>query len=108
MGAQLPGSLHCGPALRLPHAGRGVIINAQAVIGAGVTIYHGVTLGQGGPDPYSCPTLADNAYIGAGAIIIGKVRVGDGARVGAGAVVVHDVPDGATAVGVPANVQSRA
>ena len=50
------------------------------------------------------PTLGARAYIGSGARVLGSVRVGKGAKVGANAVVLRDVPDGATAVGIPARV----
>ena len=50
------------------------------------------------------PTIGPGAYIGSGARVLGTVRVGKGARVGANAVVLRDVPDGATAVGVPAHI----
>jgi serine O-acetyltransferase len=50
------------------------------------------------------PTIGPKAYIGTGARVLGSVRIGKGARVGANAVVLRDVPDGATAVGVPARI----
>ena len=62
-----------------------------------------VTLGLIGPD-LTGPTIGPRAQIGSGARVLGKVRVGADARVGANAVVLDDVPDGATAVGVPARV----
>ena len=49
-------------------------------------------------------SIGDGAYIGAGAVVKDKIRIGRGAIVGAGAVVVRDLPDGVTAVGVPARV----
>jgi serine O-acetyltransferase len=48
--------------------------------------------------------LGNDIFVGAGAKIIGTVSIGDGARVGANAVVVHDVPAGATVVGIPARI----
>ncbi|MDQ1205021.1 serine acetyltransferase [Microbacterium sp. SORGH_AS 862] len=105
IGAELPGTVKCGPGLRLPHAGRGVIINANSTIGRDVTIYHRVTLGVSGADPRNVPTILDGAYLGTGASVIGGVTVGADAKVGAGAVVTKDVPDGALAVGVPAHVR---
>ena len=104
-GTELPGPVECGPGLRLPHMGRGVIVNANVRIGAGVTIYHGVTLGVIGDDPTNVPTIGDGAYLGARAAVIGRVHVGEGAVVGAGAVVTRDVPAGATVVGVPATTR---
>lgn len=102
VGAELPPELQCGPGLRLPHCGRGVIVNAYTVIGSGVTLYHRTTLGQAGRDVISTPTIEDGVYIGTGATVVGKIRIGANAKVGAGAVVVKDVPAGSTAVGVPA------
>jgi serine O-acetyltransferase len=52
------------------------------------------------------PTIERYASIGTGAKLIGPVRIGAGARIGANAVVVDDVPAGATAVGVPAQVRA--
>jgi serine O-acetyltransferase len=51
--------------------------------------------------------LGDNVFVGSGAKILGGVRIGSNVRIGANAVVVRDVPDGATAVGVPARVMER-
>ena len=53
------------------------------------------------------PTIGPRAYIGSGARVLGSVRIGEGARVGANAVVLQDVPDGATAVGIPARIVER-
>lgn len=58
----------------------------------------------GHADKGRAPVLGNNVYIGAGARIIGNVRVGNNVRIGANAVVVNDIPDDATAVGVPARV----
>ncbi|MEZ0166641.1 serine O-acetyltransferase [Kineococcus sp. LSe6-4] len=105
IGAELPREIDCGAGLRLPHGGRGVILHPDTRIGAGVTLYHRVTVGVSGPG--RPPVIEDGAYVGAGATIIGPVVVGPGAKIGAGAVVVDDVPGGATAVGVPAVVRRR-
>lgn len=53
------------------------------------------------------PTIGDDVHIGAGAVILGPVRVGDRAMIGANCVVVHDVPDDHVAVGVPAKTHRR-
>lgn len=100
-GAELPWQVECGPGLRLAHGGRGVILNPDVRIGSDATIYPRVTLGVNGAVG-NVPTLGDHVYLGMGATVIGRVILGDKARVGAGAVVTHDVPAGATAVGVPA------
>jgi serine O-acetyltransferase len=48
--------------------------------------------------------LGGNVLVGGGAKVLGAIRIGDNARIGANAVVLRDVPDGATAVGVPARI----
>ncbi|MFD0838370.1 serine O-acetyltransferase [Williamsia serinedens] len=103
-GVDIPRSAEIGPGLRLAHGGRGTVIHPRARIGERVTIYHGVTLGTRGDGTDDAPTIGDGAYIGAGACILGGVTVGRKARIGANAVVLTDIPDCATAVGVPARV----
>lgn len=87
-----------GPRFVLVHS-HGVVINGAVRGGRNVMIEHQVTIGA---ERQKAPQLGDDVFVGAGAKIIGSVRVGSGVRVGANAVVVKDVPDGATAVGVPA------
>ncbi|MBP6599435.1 MAG: serine O-acetyltransferase [Giesbergeria sp.] len=86
--------------------GMGVVIGETAEIGAGCTIYHGVTLG--GTALYKGakrhPTLGKNVIVGAGAQVLGGFTVGDGAKIGSNAVVTKPVPAGATAVGNPARI----
>ena len=83
----------------------GVVIGETTVIGDNCTLYQGVTLGGTGKDHGKRhPTLGNNVMVGAGAKVLGPFRVGDNARVAAGAVVLDEVPDNATAVGVPARV----
>jgi serine O-acetyltransferase len=89
-----------GPGLVLIHS-TGVVINGSVRGGSGIHIEHQVTIGA---ELRISPTIGDNVFIGAGAKIIGNVRVGNGARIGANAVVVEDVPEGRTAVGVPAKL----
>ena len=85
--------------------GMGIVIGETAEIGDDVTLYQGVTLG--GTSLHRVkrhPTLMDGVVVGAGAIILGAVTVGEKARIGAGAVVVRDVPPGATVVGLAGRV----
>ncbi|MGH1399083.1 MAG: serine O-acetyltransferase [Alphaproteobacteria bacterium] len=88
--------------------GTGVVIGQTAVIGDDVTIYHGVTLGGVGRASDKCdkrhPTLEDGAMIGSGAQVLGNITIGKMARVGSNSVVTNDVPDGCTAIGIPARV----
>ncbi len=80
----------------------GVVIGGDAKIGKRVRFYGGNTVGTAKDDGY--PTIADDVWIGAGARILGPIRVGARARIGANAVVLCDVPDDGVAVGVPARV----
>lgn len=102
-GIEIHPSAQIGERLFIDH-GMGVVIGSTAVVGNDVTLYQGVTLGgtslQRGVKRH--PTLGDNVIVGAGAHVLGPITVGDGARVGANAVVLHDVPQGATMVGIPA------
>lgn len=89
-----------GPGFVLIHS-LGVVINGNVRGGSGVKIEHQVTIGA---EKRHSPVLGDGVFIGAGAKVIGPVRVGDGAKIGANAVVLNDIPTGATAVGIPARV----
>ena len=89
-----------GPAFVLVHS-QGVVINAAVRGGHHVLLEHQVTIGA---EKGTSPVLGNNVFVGAGAKILGGVRLGNDVRIGANAVVLEDVPDGATAVGVPARV----
>ena len=89
-----------GPGFVLIHS-QGVVINSNVRGGRQIFIEHQVTIGA---EKNQTPILADNISIGAGAKIIGPVRIGKFSRIGANAVVVHDVPEGATVGGIPAKV----
>jgi serine O-acetyltransferase len=73
-------------------------------MGRNCSIIAAVTLGM--RNKWEFPQIGDDVLIGAGARVLGPVRVGHGARIGANAVVIDDVPEGATAVGIPARVKS--
>ncbi len=93
-----------GRGLFIDH-GSGVVIGETAEIGDNCTIYQGVTLGGTGKDVGKRhPTLGNNVMVGAGAKILGPVHIGDNAKIAAGAVVLKDIPENATAVGIPAKV----
>jgi serine O-acetyltransferase len=103
-GIMLPASVEAGPGLYIGHFG-GTIINGGVKIGKYCQIAHGVTLGtKGAGRGGGVPVIGDFVYIGAGAKILGPVRVGNHAVVGANAVVVKDVPDCAVVGGVPARI----
>jgi serine O-acetyltransferase len=85
--------------------GMGVVIGETAEIGDDCTLYHGVTLGGTSWNKGKRhPTLGNGVVLGAGAKVLGPIKIGDRARVGSNAVVVKDVPPGATAIGIPARI----
>jgi serine O-acetyltransferase len=86
--------------------GIGVVIGETAVVGDGCTIYQGVTLGGTSLERSTKrhPTLESGVIVGAGAKILGGFTVGKDARIGSNAVVVKAVPNGATAIGIPARI----
>ena len=89
--------------------GMGVVIGETAEIGDDCTLYHGVTLGGTSWNKGKRhPTLKNGAVVGAGAKILGPITIGANARIGSNAVVVKDVPDDATAVGIPARILDSA
>lgn len=103
-GADIPLSCTIGGGLLIPHP-NGIVIHPDARIGVNCLILQQVTLGtraEGG-----VPTLEGHVDVGAGAKILGPVRVGAHAVVGANAVVLQDVPANAMAVGVPAIIKRR-
>jgi serine O-acetyltransferase len=99
-GADIPLNTKFGGGLALPHP-NGVVIHPDSVIGINCMIMQQVTLAVG---RNGAPQLGAHVDIGAGAKILGGVRIGTDAQIGANAVVLTDVPDGATAVGVPARI----
>ena len=91
-----------GKGLFIDH-GMGVVIGETAEIGDDVLLYHGVTLGGTGKDKGKRhPTIGNNVIIGAGSKVLGPINIGNNVKIGANSVVLKDVPDGATAVGIPA------
>lgn len=101
-----PGAV-LGSGLFIDHA-TGIVIGETAEVGDDVTIYHGVTLGGTGVDlGKRHPTIGDRVIIGAGAKILGPIKVGDDSRIGANAVVVKEVPTSSVVVGVPGQVVTR-
>ena len=88
--------------------GRGVVIGETTEIGDDVMLYHGVTLGGRSLEHGKRhPTIGDRVTIGAGAKVLGPVRIGNDSAVGANAVVTHDVPPESIATGIPAVVRHR-
>ncbi|HSI38073.1 MAG TPA: serine acetyltransferase [Methylotenera sp.] len=102
IGVSLPKSASIGGGLRIWHFG-GIFIHPDVVIGKNCTLRQGVTIGNrienGG-----VPTIGDNVDFGAYAQVLGDVRIGNDCKIGAMTLVITDVPDGATAVGIPARI----
>lgn len=85
--------------------GMGIVIGETTEIGDNVLMYQGATLGGTGKHKGKRhPTIGNNVVIGAGAKVLGPIKVGEFSRIGAGAVVVKDVPAHSTVVGVPGEV----
>lgn len=106
-GIELPYSATVGRGVIIEHQSA-IVIHGHAVIGDKCVIRQGVTLGNKTESaPYDAPCLEAGVSVGAGAKLLGAIRIGAGARIGANAVVVKDVPPGATAVGIPAKILSR-
>jgi serine O-acetyltransferase len=88
--------------------GMGVVIGETAEIGTNVTLYHGVTLGGTTWNKGKRhPTLEDNVIVGAGAAVLGNIRIGHDSKVGSGSVVNREVPPNSTVVGIPGRIVYR-
>lgn len=100
--------IHCRlpPDVHMPHP-YGIVIHPQAVIGHRVTVMQQVMIGGRDRDENIAPVIGDDVSIGAGARVLGDVRIGNGATIGANAVVTRDIPPGATVVGADRIVPSQ-
>jgi serine acetyltransferase/thymidylate kinase len=97
---RIPSDIH------MPHP-YGVVIQAQAALGRRVTVMQQVTIGSKDPTEATAPIIGDDVYIGAGARVLGDVRIGDRVVIGANAVVTRDVPAGSTVVGANRIIAGR-
>lgn len=100
-GSFIPPQTRIGPGVSFGHK-MGIVFNRGTIIGSRALIRHQVTFGGGHA------VVGDDVRFGAGVKVIGNVRIGHRAKIGANAVVVKDIPDDATAVGIPARVISIA
>ncbi len=88
--------------------GAGIVIGETAEVGDDVLMYQGTSLaGTSLKKGKRHPTIGNNVVIGAGAIVLGAINIGDGARIGAGSVVIHPVPAGVTVVGIPGRAVTK-
>lgn len=105
-GIDIPIGVPIDEGLYIGHFG-GIVVGNGIKIGKNINLSHGVTLGQVNRGKRKgSPTIGNNVYIGVGAKVLGRVRVGDNAAVGANCVVIEDVPDNAVVVGVPGRIVS--
>lgn len=105
-GIDLPCETKLGRRFRIDHFG-GIVISGDAVFGDDCVIRNGVTVGLRHTGQRGAPIIGDRVDIGAGAKILGSIRVGDNVAIGANAVVITDVPANSIAVGVPARILPR-
>ena len=101
-----PGAI-IGKGVFIDH-GMGVVIGETAIVGDYCLLHHGVTLGATGKESgQRHPTLGCHVTVGAGAKILGNIKVGSHARVGAITVVLKDIPPNSTVVGIPGRIISN-
>jgi len=100
---RLPPNAEIGGGLCITHVG-GVVLHHRTVIGRNCDLSHQVTIGTAGLGRTGVPRIGHDVRIGAGAVLIGDIQIGDGARVAANSLVNRDVPPGATVMGVPAKI----
>jgi serine O-acetyltransferase len=106
-GFDISPTTNIGPGLYIGHFG-GVVISPLTVMGANVNISQGVTIGAASRGPrIGAPTLGDRVWVGANAIIVGKVLIGDDALIAPGAYVNFDVPSMAVILGNPGKAVSN-
>ncbi|MEO8313429.1 MAG: serine acetyltransferase [Pseudomonadota bacterium] len=105
-GIELPCEARLGRNFVIDHFG-GIVISGYAVFGDNCRIRNGVVVGLARVDDPCAPVIGNNVDIGAGAKVLGRIRIGNNVSIGANAVVIRDVPDNSIAVGVPAIVKPR-
>ncbi|MNE47006.1 Serine acetyltransferase [compost metagenome] len=85
----------------------GIVISGYAQFGDDCRIRNGVVVGLKNVDEPTAPVIGNNVDIGAGAKVLGNIRIGNNVIIGSNAVVLIDVPDNSLAVGVPATIKVR-
>ncbi len=107
-GVDIHPAARIGRGIMIDHA-HSIVIGETAVVGNNVSMLHSVTLGgTGKEDGDRHPKIGDGVLIGAGAKVLGNIRVGQCSRIAAGSVVLHEVPAKTTVAGVPAKVVGEA
>lgn len=105
-GIELPSEVKLGRRFRIDHFG-GIVISGDAEFGDDCVIRNGVTVGLRHAGQRGSPIVGSRVDIGAGAKVLGPIRIGDDVQIGANAVVLTDVPSNCIAVGVPARIIPR-
>jgi serine O-acetyltransferase len=105
-GIELPCEVTLGRRFVIDHFG-GIVISGDAVLGDDCRIRNGVTIGLRATGQRGSPVIGNRVDIGAGAKLLGSIRIGDDVSIGANAVVLCDVPSNSIAVGVPARIVAR-
>ena len=107
-GVDIHPAARIGRGIMIDHA-HSIVIGETAVVGDNVSMLHSVTLGgTGKEDEDRHPKIGDGVLIGAGAKVLGNIRIGNCSRVGAGSVVLHEVPPCKTVAGIPAKIVGEA
>ena len=105
-GIDLPCEVKLGRRFLIEHFG-GIIISGDAVFGDDCVVRNGVTVGLRRTGERGAPVFGNRVDVGAGAVVLGSIRIGDDVSIGANAVVLSDVPSNSIAVGVPARIRPR-
>jgi serine O-acetyltransferase len=105
-GIELPCEVDVGHNFIIDHFG-GIVISGYAKFGDNCRIRNGVVIGLKNIEELGAPIMGNNVDIGAGAKVLGKIKIGNNVLIGANAVVITDVPDNSIAVGVPAVIKAR-
>ena len=97
-----------GKGIMIDHA-HSIVVGETAVVGDNVSMLHSVTLGGTGKEEEDRhPKIGNGVLIGAGAKVLGNIRVGDCSRIAAGSVVLAEVPPCKTVAGIPARIVGEA
>jgi serine O-acetyltransferase len=105
-GVDLPCEVEVGTGFIIDHFG-GIVVSGYSKFGDNCRIRNGVVVGLKNVEDPGAPIIGNHVDIGAGAKVLGKIRIGNHVLIGANAVVITDVPDHSIAVGVPAIIKAR-
>lgn len=105
-GVELPCEVEVGRNFIIDHFG-GIVISGYARFGDNCRIRNGVVVGLKNVEEIAAPIIGNNVDIGAGAKVLGNIKIGNNVMIGANAVVICDVPDNSIAVGVPASIKVK-